>query len=169
MSNASETQERPQSRDSDTRGIRRIRGAADRPVQAAREIMEKSADAVAQSADTLADVTRHAANQGEDVVRSGLRTFAEAQPLANANYAHGRRVVNTGAPSLVGYYTQIGRGFLQMQQSYFDVLRRSMEVAEVQRDLYRNAVTATIEATRTVLQSAAQGAQRAVQPLQGRG
>ena len=56
-----------------------------------------------------------------------------------------------------------------MQQSYFDVLRRSMVVAEVQRDLYRNAVTTTIEATRTVLQSAAQAAESAMQPLQGRG
>ena len=66
MGNASETQERPPPRDSETRGIRRIRDAADQPVQAAREIMEKGADAVAQTADTLADVTRHAANQGED-------------------------------------------------------------------------------------------------------
>ena len=102
-------------------------------------------------------------------MRSGLRTFAEAQPLANASYAQGRRVVDTDVLPLVGYYTQLGRGFLQMQQSYFDVLRRSMDVAEVQRDLYRNAVTTTIEASRTVLQTAAQVAQSAMQPLQGRG
>lgn len=165
MGNASETQERPQPRDSDTRGIRRIRDAADQPVQAAHEMMEKGADAVTQTANTLADVTRHAANQGEE----GLRTFAGARPLANASYAQGRRVVDTNVLPLVGYYTQLGRGFLQMQQSYFDVLRRSMDVAEVQRDLYRNAVTATIEATRTVLQSAAQVAQSAMQPLHGRG
>jgi len=169
MGNASETQERPQPRDSDTRGIRRFRDAADQPVQAAHEMMEKGADAVTQTANTLADVTRHAANQGEDVVRSGLCTFAGAQPLANASYAHGRRVVDIDVPLVAAYYTQLGRGFLQIQQSYFDVLRRSMEVAEVQRDLYRNAVTATIEATRTVLQSAAQVAQSAGQPLQGRG
>ena len=102
-------------------------------------------------------------------MRSGLRTFAEAQPLANASYAQGRRVVDTDVPLLAAYYTQLGRGFLQIQQSYFDVLRRSMEVAEVQWDLYRNAVTTTIEASRTVLQTAAQVAQSAMQPLQGRG
>ena len=77
-------------------------------------------------------------------------------------------MVDTEVPLLVGYYTQIGRGFLQIQQSYFDVLRRPMEVAEVQRDLYRNAVTTTIEASRTVLQTAAQVVQSAMQPLQGR-
>ena len=139
----SEHQNGPELRDSDTRGIRRIRDAADRPVQAAREIIEKGAGAVAQTADT-----RHAANQGEEVARSGLRTFAEAQPLANASYADDRRVVDTEVPLLVGYYTQLGRGFLQMQQSYFDVLRRSMGVAGVQRNCYRNAVTTTIEASR---------------------
>src|SRR6185437_7512625 len=157
MSNASETQARPQPGDSDTRGIRRIRDAAEQPVQAAREIMEKSADAVAQTADTLADVTRHATNQGEEVMRSGLRTFAEAQPLANASYARGRRVVDTDVPLAAAYYTQLGRGFLQLQQSYFDVLRHSMEVAGVQRDFYRTAVTTTIEASRTILQARCAG------------
>ena len=103
MMSASEHQNGPELRGSDTRGIRRIRDAADRPVQAAREIMEKSADAVAQTAGALADVTRHAANQDEEAARSGLRTFVEAQPLANASYAQGRRVVDTNVPLLVGY------------------------------------------------------------------
>ena len=171
MASTSDTQKGPEPRDGDTRGIRRIRDAADETLQAGRQIMEKGAEPIARTADTLADVTRHAANEGEEMVRSGLRAFAGArQPLADTSYAQGRRAaVEADVRTFVGYYTQLGRGFVQMQQSYFDMLRRSMEVAEVQRDLYRNTVTTTIEASRTVLLAAAQAAQSAMQPFQRRG
>jgi hypothetical protein len=85
------------------------------------------------------------------------------------SYSQGRRAKEADVRGFVEYYTQLGRGFVQMQQSYFDVLRRSMEVAEVQRDLYRNTVTTTIEASRTVLLAAAQAAQSAMRPFQRRG
>jgi hypothetical protein len=167
MTSASDTRKGPEPRDGDTRGIRRIRDAADETLQAGREITEKGAEAVAQTADTLANVTRHTANRGAEVVRPGLRAFAGAQQSPDTSYSQGRRAKEAGG--FVGYYTQLGRGFVQMQQSYFDVLRRSMEVAEVQRDLYRNTVTTTIEASRTVLLAAAQAAQSAMRPFQRRG
>jgi hypothetical protein len=166
MTSASDTRKGPEPRDGDTRGIRRIRDAADETLQAGREITEKGAEAVAQTADTL---TRHAGNRGGEVVRSGLRAFAGAQQSPDTSYSQGRRAKEADVRGFVGYYTQLGRGFVQMQQSYFDVLRRSMEVAEVQRDLYRNTVTTTIEASRTVLLAAAQAAQSAMQPFQRRG
>jgi hypothetical protein len=167
---ASDTQKGIEPRDGETRGIRRIRDAADETLHAYREITEKGAEQIAQTADTLADVTRHAANEGEQVVRSGLRAFAGVrQPLADTSHAQGRRPVKADAWAFVGYYPQLGRDFVQMQQSYFDVLRRSMDVAEVQRDLYRKAATATIEASRTVLLATAQAAQSAMQPFQRRG
>jgi hypothetical protein len=169
MTSASDTRKGPEPRDGDTRGIRRIRDAADEALQASREITEKGAEGVAQTAGTLADATRHAGNRGGEVVRSGLRAFAGAQQSPDTSYAQGRRAEGADGRGFVGYYTQLGRGFVQMQQSYFDVLRRSMEVAEVQRDLYRNTVTTTIEASRTVLLAAAQAAQSAMRPFQRRG
>jgi hypothetical protein len=159
MISASDTRKGPEPRDGDTRGIRRIRDAADETLQTGRKITEKGAEAVAQTADTLADVTRHAANQGSEVVRSGLRTFAGAQQSPDTSYSQGRRAVEADLSGFVGYYTELGRGFVQMQRSYFDVLRRSMEAAEVQRELYRKAVMTTIEASRTVLLATAQAAQ----------
>jgi hypothetical protein len=169
MTGVSDARRGPEPRDGDTRGIRRIRDAADETLQAGREITEIGTDAVAQTADTLADVTRHPANQGSEVVRSGLRAFAGAQQSPDTSYSQGRRAVEADVRGFVGYYAQLGRGFIQMQHSYFDVLRRSMEAAEVQRELYRNAVTTTIEASRTVLLATAQATQSAMQPFQRRG
>jgi hypothetical protein len=170
MTNASNAPKALEPRDGDTRGIRRIRDAADETLQAGSEITEKAAEAAAQTADTLADVTRRAANEGEEAARSGLRAFAAARhPPADTSHAHGRQAVEADGWAFGGCYAQFGRGLVQMQHSYFDVLRRSMEVADLQRDLYWNAVRPAIEASRTVLLTAVQVAQNAMQPAQRRG
>jgi hypothetical protein len=170
MTNASDAPKALEPRDGDTRGIRRIRDAADETLQAGYEITEKAAEAVARTADTPADVTRRAANEGEEAARSGLRAFAATRhPPADTSHARGRQAVEADGRAFVGCYTQFGRGLVQMQHSYFDVLRRSIEVADLQRDLYWNAVRPAIEASRTVLLTAVQVAQSAMQPVQRRG
>ena len=170
MTNAFDASKALEPRDGDTRGIRRIRDAADETLQAGSEITEKAAEAAAQTADSLADVTRRAANEGEEAARSGLRAFAAARHRpADTSHAHGRQAAEAERPAFVGCYAQFGRGLVQMQHSYFDVLRRSMEVADLQRDLYWNAVRPAIEASRTVLLTAVQVAQNAMQPAQRRG
>ena len=76
----------------------------------------------------------------------------------------------------------VGRGLQQMQQTWLDMLDQAVdhatqrprdllrcksleELAEVQRDVYLEAVNRAVESSSTLLQIAAQTAQQAVRPL----
>jgi hypothetical protein len=79
----------------------------------------------------------------------------------------------------------LGRGTQQMQHACLEILDRTVEraahrphdllrcktleeLAEVQRDLYLDAVTHVLQSSTTLLQLAAQTAQQAMRPLQAR-
>ena len=91
--------------------------------------------------------------------------------------------------ALLSSYAHLGLGLQQMQHAYFDLLHRSLEratkrgarkpqdlfrsnslleFAEIQRDLYRDAVGLTFEASMTMLRFASQVARDALQPLENR-
>jgi len=84
--------------------------------------------------------------------------------------------------ALFSTYLTVGRGLQQMQQAWLDMLDHAMdratqrprdllrcksleELAEVQRDLYLDAVSRAVESSSTLLQLAARTAQQAVRPL----
>ena len=87
--------------------------------------------------------------------------------------------------ALFSAYMTVGRGMQQIQHAYIDMLDRAVnrathkpqdllraktleEFAEVQRDLYLDAVNHALESSTMMLQLAAQTAQQAVRPLQAR-
>jgi hypothetical protein len=87
--------------------------------------------------------------------------------------------------ALFSAYMTLGRGAQQMQHAYLEMLDRAADraahrpqdllrcktleqVAEVQRDLYLDAVNRALESSTTLLQLAAQTAQQAMRPLQAR-
>lgn len=87
--------------------------------------------------------------------------------------------------ALFSTYLTVGQGLQQMQHAYLEMLDRAVdqaahkpqallraksleEFAEVQRDLYLDAVNRAVEFSTTLLQIAAQTAQQAMRPLQAR-
>jgi hypothetical protein len=85
--------------------------------------------------------------------------------------------------ALVTSYMTLGRGAQRIQHAYLELLDRALdrvthkpqdllrcktleEFAEVQRDLYLEAVNQAVESSTTLLQLAAQTAQQAMRPLQ---
>jgi hypothetical protein len=87
--------------------------------------------------------------------------------------------------ALFSTYFTVGQGLQQMQHAYVEMLDRAVdqaahkpqallrakslvELAEVQRDLYLDAVNRAVESSTTLLQIAAQTAQQAMRPLQAR-
>ena len=87
--------------------------------------------------------------------------------------------------ALFSTYLTVGQGLQQMQHAYLEMLDRAVdqaahkpqallraksleEFAEVQRDLYLDAVNRAVESSTTLLQIAAQTAQQAMRPLQAR-
>ncbi|HUB10896.1 MAG TPA: phasin family protein [Acetobacteraceae bacterium] len=87
--------------------------------------------------------------------------------------------------ALFATYLTVGRGLQQMQHACLDMLDRAVdhaahrpadllrcksleELAEMQRDLYLDAVNRAIESSTTLLQLAAQTAQQAMRPLHAR-
>jgi hypothetical protein len=87
--------------------------------------------------------------------------------------------------ALFSAYVTLGRGAQQMQHACFDLLDRAVvhathkpqdllrcktleEFAEVQRDLYLDAVNHALESSTTLLQLASQMTQQAMRPLQAR-
>jgi hypothetical protein len=87
--------------------------------------------------------------------------------------------------ALITSSISLGRGIQQMQHAYVDLWGRAMErakrkpqdvlhaktleeLAEVQRDLYLDAVNYALEASTTLLQLTARVTQDAMRPLQGR-
>jgi hypothetical protein len=87
--------------------------------------------------------------------------------------------------ALFSAYMTMGRGIQQMQHAYLEMLDRAVngathkpqellrcksveEFAEVQRDLYLDAVNRAVESSTTLLQIASQAAQQAMRPLHAR-
>ncbi len=87
--------------------------------------------------------------------------------------------------ALFSTYLTVGQGLQQMQHAYLEMLDRAVdqaahkpqallraksleEFAEVQRDLYLDAVNRAVESSTTLLQIAAQTAQQAMRPLEAR-
>ena len=87
--------------------------------------------------------------------------------------------------ALFASYLTVGRGLQQMQHACLDLLDRAVdrathkpqdllrcktleEFAEVQRDLYLDAVNHALESSTTLLQLAAQTSQQAMRPLHAR-
>jgi hypothetical protein len=158
----------------------------------------KGAAATTRAVDTLADAARRAVEQDQERVRAGVRAGAEAaatlmdpsrafEAAAHIGDFYQRTMKDTAADmqALQACYMQLGQGFQRMQQVYFDVLQRSLqqarrkpqdlffkspeELAEIQHDLYLDAVAVTLECSTALLRAAGEMVRNAAGPLEARG
>lgn len=147
---------------------------------------------------TLADAAKRAADQDQERVRAGMRMMAEtAAGLADANSAleatarisglYRRTMEDTteDMQALMACCANVGQGIQQMQQAWFEVLRRSLEqgrrqpqdllrcrspeeFAQVQRDLYLDGVAVMLDSSMAMLRATGEMVNKAMKPLEGR-
>ena len=115
-----------------------------------------------------------------------MHRLAECPSFQELIGSHTRRVwSDANGEALIEAFSNIGRGVQQMQHAWFDILNKSIdraarrpqdllrcnspvELAEAQRDLYREGVSYMVNATTTWLNLMAQTAQEAGRPLEHR-
>ena len=112
----------------------------------------KAVEVTTAHAHIAVDVTRHAAGQGQEAIRHGMRAAAGAQArLADISDDHNRPSVEGSAraasiyqgaaenmQALLGSYANLGRGLARYQRAYLDLLHRSMgSMVHKQQDLLR--------------------------------
>lgn len=114
----------------------------------------------------------------------GHRVFGEAARALQVWQQAGDNAAEN-LQALFSTYLTVGHGIQQMQHAYMEMLDRAAdraahrpqdllrcksleEFAQVQRDLYLDAVNRAVESSTTLLQLAAQTAQQAMRPLHGR-
>jgi hypothetical protein len=168
------------------------REAADRGTDAA----AVAADAVADITRRAADHGREAVRAGlrvvagvqepiADATYDQSRQFLSATARVTSAYREAAEKTAEDVQALLAAYAQLGRGMQQLQHSYFDLLHQAIErathkpqdllrctsmveFAELQRDLYRDAISTALDGSAKMFQLAGQVAQNAMQPLQGR-
>jgi phage major head subunit gpT-like protein len=157
-----------------------------RQVDAATEVSQQVAD---QGRDVLLMGMRAAAGVNGRIVDIGygrghrvLTATAQAMDI----YRDAAERSAEQMQALFGCYLTLGRGLWQMQHAMVERLDQTVdhagpkpqdllrckslvELAEVQRDLYLNAVSLAFETSSDMLRLAGRSAQEAIQPLQRRG
>ncbi|HEY3846473.1 MAG TPA: phasin family protein [Acetobacteraceae bacterium] len=154
---------------------------ADAAVEMGQRVAEQGQEVMLLGVRTAAGMNGRIADAG--YVRSHRVLGAAARALDVWREAGDSTAENVQA--LFSAYMTLGRGAQQMQHACLDLLDRAVdkathkpqdllrcktleEVAEVQRDLYLDAVNHALESSTTLLQLAAQTAQQAMRPLQAR-
>jgi Phasin protein len=154
---------------------------ADAAVEMGQRVAEQGQEVMLLGVRTAAGMNGRIADAG--YVRGHRVLGAAARVLDICREAGDSTAENVQA--LFSAYMTLGRGAQQMQHACLELLDRAVdraahkpqdllrcktleEVAEVQRDLYLDAVNHAIESSTTLLQLAAQTAQQAMRPLQAR-
>jgi hypothetical protein len=155
--------------------------SADAAVDITQRVAEQGRDVVWLGVRTAAGVNGRFA----DVNYGRSHRVLESTARALETYRAAGESTAENVQALFATYLQVGRGLQQMQHAYLEILDRSLErathkpqdllrtksieeFAEVQRDLYLDAVNHAIEASSTLLQIAGRVAEEAVRPLQNR-
>lgn len=147
--------------------------------EAATKAAEQSREVMLMGVRTAAGVSSHVADisygRGHEVVRSAAHAM---DIYRDASERSAERV-----QALLSSYLTVGRGLQHMQQAILEMVDRRIEraahrpqdllrckniveVAEVQRDLYIDAINHAFESTSRLLEIASRTAQEAVRPLQ---
>jgi hypothetical protein len=163
---------------------------------AAAEAIKQTADITQRAADqgreaVMSGLRAMAGAQGPlaDASYTQGRQFLETSAGVTNVYRETTESTAEDVQALVSSYAHFGLGLQQMQHAYFDLLHRSLEhatkrgarrpqdllrcsslleFAEVQRDLYRDSIRITLEASTTMFRLGSQVAQNALQPLDSR-
>lgn len=139
-----------------------------------REVMLLGVRAAAGMNGRMADVGYGRSHRALGAAAHALNLFREASDSSAENMQ-----------ALFSAYMTLGRGAQQVQHACIDLLDRAVaraahrpqdllrcktieELAEVQRDLYLDAVNHALESSTTLLQLVSQTAQQAMRPLQAR-
>jgi hypothetical protein len=174
----------------------RMAATADRAASETRQAGEQGGQAAQHSAEVVGLLASRAIEQGREGVRQGFRTVAERgyaqgqqaiETAARVSEAYRQAAERTAedVQALAVSYTHFLRGVQQWQHAYFDMAQRALqrfgtrpqellrasspvEAAQIQRDLYVEAVNGAITSSSTLLQLAGQIAQDTVRPLQER-
>jgi hypothetical protein len=175
---------------------REVRDVTGKSAEAMRQTADTAADISRRAADqgreaVMSGLRAMAGAQGPlaDASYAQSRQFLEASAGVTNVYRDTTESTAEDVQALVSSYAHFGLGLQQMQHAYFDLLHRSLEratkrgarkpqdllrcsslleFAEVQRDLYRDAVGLTFEASTTMLRLAGQVARDTLQPLDSR-
>ncbi|MDQ2804810.1 MAG: hypothetical protein M3Y41_19840 [Pseudomonadota bacterium] len=125
----------------------RTEDVLNRTANGAHDAAASVADTVARTTDAAVDITQRVAEQGNEVIRLGMRAAAGVNTrFADANYGRGHQVVESTARAmniyreagestaenvraLVSSWTHLGRGVQQMQHAYLELLDRTMQNA----------------------------------------
>jgi hypothetical protein len=172
------------------------RNIGERTAEAAARTADTVADVTRDMTQRVADQGREAVRLGlravagaqaplADVSYDRSRRLVETTARVTDIYHDAAQRTADDVQALVGSFTSLGRGLQQYQHAYLDVLNRSLEsvsrkqqdlfranspveLAEVQRDIYLDAVNNMLTGSTMLLQIAGQIAQEAVKPLQER-
>jgi len=132
-------------------------------VGAARDTIDQSHDVARMGLRAAAEVQGQIADLGHDQGRRGLHTATRVADI----YRETTESTAGDVHALFLAFSHFGRGVQQMQYAWFDLLEKSMdqarrrpqdlmrcgsaiEVAEAQRDLYRDGVSYMLDATTTL-------------------
>lgn len=159
--------------------------AADRAVETSQGMTETAAQAADQSREAMLMGARAVANIGGKVADIN---FGRGHHIMSSA-AHAMDIYRDAAErsagrvqALMSSAMTLGRGMTSMQHAWFEMVDRSMEsaahkprdllrcktmveLAEVQRDLYLDAINHAFESTNRLLELAGRTAQDAVRPL----
>ena len=168
-------------RESGERAAEAVGQAASATADLTQRTAREARDATVLGIRALADVQAPLADASYEEGRRFLENTARVTDV----YRETADRTSDDMHALISSYTRLGRGIQEMQHAYFDLLRqgldrlqrkpqdiwraRSMvEIAEVQRDLFTNALETGLSITSTLLQLSGRIVQDAIQPLQDR-
>jgi hypothetical protein len=185
--------------------MREATQSAEEVVQAAvvgtNEMIGNAADTVSHTTEVAVDLTQRVADQSREVIWNGMRAATGVNGrLADVGYGTSHRLLEQ-ATHIMDIYGQasertseklqsmfaaglsLSRGVQQMQQTWLNLLDRSMneaarkpqdlfrckslsELADTQRDLYVGAIDRLLESSATMLQAAERTTRDAMSRLQ---
>jgi hypothetical protein len=143
--------------------------------------IEQGREGVRQGLRTVAEAQRPVAERGYEQGQQAIETAARVSEA----YRQAAERTAEDVQALAVSYTHLLRGAQQWQHAYFDMAQRAfqrfgsrpqallranspVEAAQIQRDLYVEAVNSAITSGSTLLQLAGQIAQDTARPLQER-
>jgi hypothetical protein len=150
-------------------------------VRAAGDTVKLTHDVARMGLQAAAEVQGQIADIGNDQGRQGIKAAARVTDIYRETTESTARDVQ----ALMTAFSSFGHGVQQMQHAWFDLLNKSIdqatrrprdllrfgspvELAETQRDLYRDGVAYMVDATTTMLHLMGQTAQDASRALESR-
>jgi Phasin protein len=150
-------------------------------IGATRKMAAEGHDLAHAGLSAAAEIQGQVVEMGHDQSRRGIRHAARMTDI----YCGATADTADNVQALMVAFYNVGRGVQQMQHAWFDLLNRSIdnaarhphdllrcrspvELAETQRDLYRDGVAYMVDATTTMLHLIGETAERAGRSLEGR-